>query len=131
MTSLSALREKEGMGSITMLRTVYWFVVGGLIGFGVIGVLGIGAPFLLLGVILLVIGAWRLGVRDLWAALVGGGLVPFLILLYDLQNEDIQPVTTAQAYHTMALVFGAIAALGVLWGLIAMALTRRVPSRAG
>jgi hypothetical protein len=48
-------------------------LTGVLIGFGLIGILSVGAPFLLLGVILAVIGALRVDARGIWAALVGFG----------------------------------------------------------
>lgn len=115
----------------TLARAAYWFVAGGLIGFGVIGILSIGAVFLLLGLILVVIGAIRLGIREFWGALLGVGLVPLTFLLNDLQNPDIVPVSTAQTYQIMALIFGAIAAAGLLWGLIATLLNARHPAQTG
>jgi hypothetical protein len=102
----------------TMLRVLYWFVAGGLIGFGVIGILSIGAPFILLGLILAMMSAIRLGARELWGALLGGGLVPLSILLID-RSHPILPAATGQTYHVMAAIFGAMALLGSLWGLLA------------
>jgi len=115
----------------TMRRALYWFVAGGLIGFGVIALLSIGWPLILVGLILLVIGALRLGVRELWGAFLGGGLVPLAFLLNDLQNPDIQPATTAQFYQLLAMLLGAITLLGLLWGLIATLLSLRTPARVG
>ena len=112
------------------LCAVYWFVAGGLIGFGVIGIASIGWPLILLGLILVVVGVIRLGVRELWGALLGGGLVPLTFLLYDLQNADILPATTAQTYHVMAQIFGAIALMGFIWGVIALLLSVRSSTRA-
>jgi hypothetical protein len=122
-------QEANTMNSLP--RALYWFVAGGLIGFGVIAILSIGWPSILLGLILVVIGVIRLGVREVWGALLGGGLVPLAFLLYDLQNPDIQPASTAQAYQVMALIFGAIALLGLLWGLIATLLSARPPAQTG
>jgi hypothetical protein len=68
----------------TMLRALYWVVAGGVIGFGVIAILSIGAPFLLAGLILIVVGALRLGARELWTALLSCGLLPLSFLLRDL-----------------------------------------------
>ncbi len=115
----------------TMLRALYWFVAGGLIGFGVIALPSIGWLLIPVGLILVVIGALRLGVRELWGALLGGGLAPLVILLYDLQNSDILPATTAQFYQMLAMIFGAIALLGLLWGVIATLLSLRAPARVG
>jgi hypothetical protein len=109
----------------SMLRALYWFVAGGLLGFGVIAILSIGAPLILLGLILVVIGAIRLGARELWGALLGCGLVPLAFLLNDLQDPNIQPAATAQTYQVLALIFGAIAALGLAWGVVATLLSLR------
>jgi hypothetical protein len=64
-------------------------------------------------------------------ALLGGGLAPSAILLYDLRASDIQPATTAQFYQALALLFGGMAAVGCVWGLIATVLSLRAPVRAG
>jgi hypothetical protein len=109
----------------TMLRALYWFFAGGLLGFGFVAILSIGAPLMLLGLILVVIGAIRLGARGLWGALLGCGLVPLASLLYALQDPNIQPAATVQTYQVLALIFGAIAALGLAWGLIATLLSVR------
>jgi hypothetical protein len=111
----------------TLSRALYWFVVGGLIGFGVIAILSIGWPAIVLGLILAVVGVIRFGVREGWGALLGGGLVPLAFLLYDLQNSDIQPAATAQAYQVTAVIFAAIAAVGFVWGLTATLLGLRTP----
>jgi hypothetical protein len=44
-------------------RTLYWLLTGALIGFGVSGMASIGLPFLLLGLLLVIVGAIRLGAR--------------------------------------------------------------------
>ncbi len=33
-----------------LLRIAYWFLTGGLVGFGFVGLLSIGLPFLIVGV---------------------------------------------------------------------------------
>jgi len=117
----------------TVQRALYWFVAGGLIGFGVLALPSIGWLLILVGLILVVIGALRLGVRELWGAFLGCGLVPLAFLLnqYDLQNPDIQPAASAQFIQVIAVVFGAIALLGLLWGVIATLLSLRTPARVG
>jgi heme A synthase len=84
---------------------------------------------ILLGLILLVIGVMRLGVREAWGALVGGGLAPLAFLLNDLQNTDILPTSTAQTYQLMAMIFGGIAAVGFVWELTATLRRLRTPGR--
>lgn len=64
--------------------TLYWLLTGALIGFGVIAILSVGIPFLLLGLILVVFGAVRHKGAGLWAALVGVGGLPVLILVWDV-----------------------------------------------
>ena len=56
-------------GSRSCWRIGYWLLTGALIGFGMIAILSIGSLFLLLGVMLLVVGALRVGPRGIWAAL--------------------------------------------------------------
>jgi hypothetical protein len=82
-----------------LTRALYWFVAGGLIGFGVIAILSVGWLAILLGLMLSVIGVIRLGIREAWGALPGGGLAPSAVLLYDLRTSDIQPAATAQTCH--------------------------------
>lgn len=102
-----------------VLRALYWFVAGSLIGVGVIAILSIGIFLVVAGVVLAVIGAVRGWAREIWAGVIGAGLAPMLILLIDLQGRDsIQPASTAEAYQTMAIVFGAIALLGIIIGVV-------------
>lgn len=100
------------------LRAIYWAITGALIGVGVIAILSIGIFLLAASVPLIIIGAVRGWWRELWAGLVGFGLAPMLILLADLQNRaSIQPASTTDTYQAMAIVFGAIAAVGLLAGI--------------
>lgn len=102
-----------------VLRALYWFVVGALLGVGVIAILSIGVLLLLASVPLMVLGAMRGWVREAWAGVLGAGLAPLLILLSDLQgSQSIQPVSTAQTYQLMAVIGAVIAALGLLLGII-------------
>jgi hypothetical protein len=117
--------------AVLLAGALYWFVAGGLIGFGVIAILSIGWPAIVLGLVLAVLGVIRLGLREVWGALLGGGLVPLAFLLYDLQNANILPASTAQTYQTLAMIFGAIAAVGCVWGLSATLLRLRTPARVG
>jgi hypothetical protein len=101
-----------------VLRVIYWAITGALVGVGVIAILSIGVFLLAASVPLIIIGAVRGWWRQLWAALVGFGLAPMLILLADLQNRaSIQPASTADTYQAMAIVFGAIAGAGLLAGI--------------
>lgn len=64
----------------------YWLITGALIGFGIIGILSIGFPFIILGIVLLVVGLIRMRGKEGWAALVGLGSVPALILVWDVTS---------------------------------------------
>jgi hypothetical protein len=123
-----------------VLRLAYWLITGALLGVGFIAILSIGAPFLLLGGALLVFGAIRLGGRGLWAAAVGFGSVPALILLYAVASTPWaclsagQPTTTQpnvsyytcvdtpvgplSTYHVLAIGFGIVALAGLAWPLL-------------
>ena len=118
-----------------MWRIGYWLLTGALIGFGLIGILSIGAPFLLLGVILTVIGTLRVGPRGIWAAIVGFGALPAGILIWDVTSAPWAceggdalpnvnyfscvdtPFGLLTAYHVMAFFFGMIALIGLVWPL--------------
>jgi len=58
-----------------------WAVGGSLAGFGLIGILSIGFPFLLAGLAMLVFAILKAGARGAWAGVVGFGAVPALVLL--------------------------------------------------
>jgi hypothetical protein len=119
-------------------RVLYWLLTGALIGFGVIAILSIGFPFLLLGLILIAVGANRLGGAGLWALLVGFGGLPAAILMWDITSAPwacASPIGSAlpnvnyytcvdtpfgllTSYHVMAFGFGVIALAGLAWPLL-------------
>jgi hypothetical protein len=49
----------------------YWGVAVFLVGFGYLAVFGIGAPFLLTGITMMVVSPWRSRPQVLWPALAG------------------------------------------------------------
>ncbi|HEY7984600.1 MAG TPA: hypothetical protein VID73_10560 [Ktedonobacterales bacterium] len=125
-------------------HVLYWLLTGALIGFGAIAILSIGFPFILLGLILVVFGAVRLGGAGLWAALVGCGALPAAILGWDLASAPwacatpgseglpnvnyfscvdtfLGPLTT---YHVLAFGFALIALAGLAWRLLHRLLAR-------
>ena len=121
-------------------RLFYWMVAGALIGFGVIGILSIGLPFLLIGLGMVIYGVIRFKARGFWAALIGFGTLPALILIGDIitapqactgQTLTLPPNTSSvscgyipDSYYIMAVIFGAIALVGMVWPLL-----RRLHSR--
>jgi hypothetical protein len=119
--------------------TLLWLAIGAVLGFSVIAILSIGLPFLLLGVILAAIAGPWVGLRGVWAAVVGFGCLPALILVWDLISApwSCAPppgVSTSQVgvnYYScadtfagrlttdqvMALFFGLVALIGLVWPL--------------
>jgi hypothetical protein len=100
-----------------VLNAMYWLIVGGMLGVGIIAMLSIGVFLLLTALPLFLLGVLRIGVREIWAGVVGFGLAPMLILVIDLQGP-IAPASTAQTYLIMAIAFGVVAALGVVVGIV-------------
>ena len=118
-----------------MWRVIYWLFTGALLGFGFIGILSIGAPFLLLDVLLIVFGALKVGLREIWAALLCFGAAPAGILIWDvvsapwacqgregLPNVNYfscvdTPFGIFTTYHVLAFFFGLIALAGLVWPL--------------
>lgn len=111
----------------TLLRASYYFVAGALICTGVIAILSIGIFLLALGLVMLVIGTLRFRARGLWGALIGG-VVPMAILLNDIQQIGLDnSAAVVQTYTTMALIFGGIALVGILLGIVFLARDARTP----
>jgi hypothetical protein len=122
-------------GSRPVWRVIYWLLTGALLGFGFIAILSIGSLFVLLGVLLVVLGALRVGPRGIWAALIGFGALPAGILIWDvtstlwaceggdaLPNVNYfscvdTPFGALTTYHVLAFFFGMIAVLGLSWPL--------------
>jgi hypothetical protein len=125
-----------------MWRIGYWLLTGALIGCGMIAILSIGSLFLLLGVILLVVGALRVGPRGIWGAIVGFGAFPAGILIWDVTSmpwacrggealPNVKyfvcvetPFGLLTAYHVMAFFFGLVALVGFAWPLSRLLWTR-------
>ena len=127
-------------------RALYWLLTGAVIGFGIIAILSIGLPFLILGALLAVFGAVRLGIREFWVGVVSAGLVPAGILLWDVTtgpwgcipanggatsqtgvsyyNCVNTPVGTLTTYHVLAFWFGVVALLGFAWPLLVLVVRR-------
>ncbi|WIG60438.1 MAG: hypothetical protein OJF49_003186 [Ktedonobacterales bacterium] len=125
----------------------YWLLTGAALGFGFIGILSIGLPFIALGLGMIVFGAVRRWGRGLWALLVGFGGLPALILLWDVfsapwacmtnsgYSSGVSTSTSSQTsmsyytcvdtpvgplttYHVLAMGFGVIALAGLAWPLL-------------
>ncbi len=117
---------------MTRLSPWLWALVGALFGVGVIAALSIGWALIVAGVILAAIIAWLGRGRGMWAVLVGFGLAPAAILLFDVVTAPppcpTQPVIVTEGSYTcgytppsytyMAIAFLAIALVGALIPLI-------------
>jgi hypothetical protein len=60
---------------------LYWVAAGAVMGFGLIGLMTIGFPFVVVGLIMAVVGVWRPGIGGAWGFLVGFGGLPALVFL--------------------------------------------------
>jgi hypothetical protein len=117
----------------TWKSVIYWFVVGACIGLGAITIFSIGIAFLLIGVGLAVYGFRQGLVKNLWAAVVGIGAVPALLLTYQymtlpsyLQDGGTQSGNNfPPGYSAVTIAFWAIAVVGLLWGLADLFLRHR------
>jgi hypothetical protein len=123
------------------IRVLFWLLAGALIGFGT---LVFGVPVLLLGLILVIVGAIWQGGAGLWAALVGFGGLPAGILIWDVTSAPwacTSPTGGAvpnlnyytcvdtifgrlTTYHVWAFGFGVIALVGLAWPLLHRAVMR-------
>lgn len=111
-----------------------WAFVGALLGVGIIALASIGWALLLAGALLGASTAWLTRGRGAWAALIGFGLFPALVLGFDILSAPppcpTQPVNVSSggytcgegvptSYITLAVFFLVIAALGALIPLTA------------
>ena len=117
---------------MTRLSPWLWALVGALFGVGFIALLSIGWALIVAGVILAAIITWLGRGRGMWAVLVGFGLAPAAILLFDVVTAPppcpTQPIIvtggnytcgyTPPSYIYMAIGFLAIALLGALFPLM-------------
>lgn len=111
----------------------YWTTTGALMGYGTVGILSAGFPFLFVGIGMLIYGLIRRWFGGLWSFLIGFGVVPAILLVLDILTAppvcfqgkpSISAHTNAglvcggpiALYWMLALVFAAIALAGVLAG---------------
>ena len=123
----------------------YWLITGGLIGFGVLGLLSIGLPFLLLGLLLLIAGLRFWHTQGFWLVLIGLGVLPTAILVFDIMTAPppcpAGPIRlppgvhsyecggSLNNYYVLAAIFGALALVGAAWPLFRWLLQTRRHNR--
>jgi hypothetical protein len=121
---------------------LYWGLTGAVTGFGLIGLMSIGLPFLIFGLIMVVVGVWRPGIGGVWGVLIGFGGLPALVFASHIVKgvrTTLNPYCAQQgpgtllpppagpvecayipgSYYVMFAVFAAIALLGFALGLFA------------
>jgi hypothetical protein len=124
---------------------IYWIVTGGLLGFGVLGLLSIGLPFLLLGLLLLIVGLFFWRAKGFWVLLVSVGAIPAAILLFDIVTAPppcpAGPIRLPAgshgyecsgplgSYYILAAIFGALALVGIAWPFLRWLLQARRHNR--
>lgn len=69
---------------------LYWMVTGALMGFGFIGLMSIGLPFLVLGTVMAVAGPFLFHTRGSWAFPVGFGRLPALLLTFNMVRDILR-----------------------------------------
>ncbi len=134
----------------------YWAAAGTLAGFGLIGAMTIGGPFLLAGAVLALVGFPLLKTRGIWALFVGFGGLPALVFLLHIFNgvrtalnpycaemgkpgaqvagaAEPGPVSVScsfvpASYYVLFAVFAAVALLGVALGRLLRRTGRRAAS---
>jgi hypothetical protein len=121
----------------------YWLLAGVITGFGLIGILSIGFPFLLVGCGMGIYGIFRFKFSGSWAFLVGFGALPALILAAQLVGSPMSTCTVTSTglsyesspgttsggcyppdYYTLAIFFACTTLLGGVWPLLHLLLRR-------
>ena len=126
---------------------LYWIATGAVMGFGLIGVMTIGLPFLVAGLVLALVGLWKPGWSGAWGLLVGIGGLPALVFLSHMiqgLRTALNPYCAQQgpgtnmppppglvecafvpvSYYVMFAIFTAIALAGVVLGRLQRASSR-------
>jgi hypothetical protein len=114
---------------------LYWFTCGALIGLGLASIFSIGLLLIVLGVVFLLYEVRKVGVKDLWAVVVGFGVAPAGLMLGRYLTSNLCPpgpngisVTVGpgesfscsgfpDGYLYYIAIFGAVALIGLGWGL--------------
>jgi hypothetical protein len=97
-------------------RTIFWVLSGACMGVGLIA-FGLGLLPFFFGAILALYAVRRIGGQGFWIALVSLGIAPISLVSYHYITAD--PATTSYPSNPLlplALVFGPIVLLGLLWG---------------
>jgi hypothetical protein len=122
-----------GMKELTAF--LYWFTCGALIGLGLASIFFIGLLLIVLGVVFLLYEAQKVGVKDLWAVVVGFGVAPAGLMLSRYLTSNLCPDGTSgismtvgpsesfscsgfpDGYLYYVTAFGVVALIGLGWGL--------------
>jgi len=124
-----------------------------MMGFGLIGLMTIGFPFVVVGLAMAVVGVWKPGIGGAWGILIGFGGLPALVFLSHIVQgvrtalnpycaqlggpgtpipPPVGPVECAfipGSYYVMFAIFTAIALLGVALEFLLRARSRAAAAR--
>jgi hypothetical protein len=118
-----------------VIAFLYWFTCGALIGLGLAGIFSVGLPLIVLGVVFLLYEVRKVGDKYLWAVVVGFGVAPASLMLSTYLTSNLCPpggnslaVTVGpgesfscsyfpDSYLYDIGIFGAVALIGLGWGL--------------
>jgi hypothetical protein len=139
-TRRARMRNRTGL--------LYWVATGAVMGFGLIGLMTIGFPFLIAGLAMAGVGVWKPGVGGAWGVLIGFSGLPALVFLSHIAegarsalnpfcDQSMGPGTPLPpppgpvecayipgSYYVMFAVFAAIALAGLALGLLLRARSR-------
>jgi hypothetical protein len=118
-----------------LIAFLYWFTCGALIGLGLASIFSIGSLLIVLGVVFLLYEVRKSGVTGLWAVVVGFGVAPAGLMLSRYLTSNLCPDGTSgisvtvrpgesfscsgfpDGYLYYVAIFGAVALIGLGWGL--------------
>jgi hypothetical protein len=128
---------------MSIWRNVYWFFTGAFIAFGFLGILSIGLPFLVVGVLMLVGGLFLWRGRGFWLMIVGAGTCEVIVISRTLLTAPPTcppgeiifgsgqgPYSCSGPLDSLRIldaIFGGILLLGLALGLGARLLRRGQP----
>jgi hypothetical protein len=100
----------------SMERTIFWVLSGACMGVGLIA-FGLGLLPFFFGAVLALYAIRRIGREGVWIAVVSLGTAPIGLVSYQYITAD--PATTSYPSNPLlplAIAFGPIVLLGLLWG---------------
>lgn len=85
---------------------LYWTFTGALIGFGFLSGFTIGIPFLLAGMVMAMLGLFKLWTSGVWAITLGLGGIPAIMLSVNIIGMVLSPGPTCTQEGNLTLPAG-------------------------